>query len=65
MKNKEMQPKINMTPVWEKKDSLIAMLLSPILFLIFCVVITTLLALFVGFCSWLSHSLKFFCFNFL
>ena len=59
MKKKEVQYKIDMTPIWEKKGEMALLFLTPFIFLWFCVVVTTALAWLVGGCQWLSESLRF------
>ena len=46
MKKKEVQPKMDMTPVWEEKGfHFRAMVLGPFLFLGYCIVISSSMAL--------------------
>jgi hypothetical protein len=60
MKKNEVQPKMDMTPIWEKKGEFVYLLLTPFLFLGFCVVLTTLMAWMIGAFRWLSETLSLF-----
>ena len=66
MKKNEVQPRINMTPVWEEKGfHLRACVLGPVLFLMFCIIVSSGMALLLQVCRFLSQTLGFFLSNFL
>ena len=59
MKKKEVQYKIDMTPIWEKKKDVALLFLTPLIFFIFCIVVTTAMAWLVGGCHLLAQASRF------